>query len=165
MKGQKADFILILIQIQILLSFNSGNFPSGSAVKESACNAGDVGDSGLIPGWGRSPGVRNGNPLQYSYQENPMERAWRATVHGVAETEQERRPALILFLETGALFWRTITGSCRLNYFLSINTEETPVSLATTNENLSYSFQQQGVYQLFMSFFICSCHYCTNLCN
>ena len=111
----------------------------------------------MIPGWGRSPGVRNGNPLQYSYQENPMERAWRATVHGVTETEQERRPALILFLETGALFWRTITGSCRLNYFLSINTEETPVSLAATNQNLSYSFQQQGVYQLFMSFFICSC--------
>ena len=42
-------------------------FPGGSDVKESACNAGD---SGLIPGWGRSPGEGNGNPLQYSCLEN-----------------------------------------------------------------------------------------------
>ena len=50
--------------------------------KESACNAGDLGS---IPGSGRSPGEGNGNPLQYSCLENPMDRgAWRATVHGVA---------------------------------------------------------------------------------
>ena len=42
-------------------------FPGGSDGKESACNAGD---SGLIPGWGRSPGEGNGNPLQYSCLEN-----------------------------------------------------------------------------------------------
>ena len=48
--------------------------------KESVCNAGDT---GLIPGSGRSPGKGNGNPLQYSCLENPMDRgAWRATVHG-----------------------------------------------------------------------------------
>ena len=73
--------------------------------------------------------------------------AWGTTVHGVAETEQERRPPLILFLETGALFRRTTTGSLPLNHFLSINTER-PVSLSATNQNLSHSFQQQGVYQL-----------------
>ena len=39
--------------------------PDGSASKESACNAGDTGGSGLIPGSGRSPGGGNGNPLQY----------------------------------------------------------------------------------------------------
>ena len=39
--------------------------------KESACNAGDTRDEGLIPGLGRSPGVGNGNPLQYSCLENP----------------------------------------------------------------------------------------------
>ena len=45
-------------------------------------NAGDVGDTGSIPGLGRSPGVRNGNPLQYSCLGNPMDRgAWQATVH------------------------------------------------------------------------------------
>ena len=53
--------------------------------KESACNAGDPGS---IPGLGRSPGEGNGNPLQYSYLENPMDRgAWWATVHGVTELD------------------------------------------------------------------------------
>ena len=60
-------------------------FPGGSAVKNPSANAGDV---GLIPGWGRSPGRRNGSPLQYSCLENPMDRgAWRATVHRVAELD------------------------------------------------------------------------------
>ena len=49
-------------------------FPGGSAGKESACNAGDSGDVGLILGSGRSPGVGNGNPLQYSGLKNPMDR-------------------------------------------------------------------------------------------
>ena len=45
----------------------------------------DAGDLGSIPGLGRSPGEGNGNPLQYSCLENPMDRgAWRATVHEVA---------------------------------------------------------------------------------
>ena len=49
--------------------------------KESAYNAGATGDLGLIPGSRRSPGGGNGNPLQYSCQDNPMGRgAWRATV-------------------------------------------------------------------------------------
>ena len=48
-----------------------------SVVKESACNEGDLGDTGSIPGSGRSPGGGNSNPLQYSYLENPMDRgAW-----------------------------------------------------------------------------------------
>ena len=45
-------------------------FPGGSEVKASACNAGDLGS---IPGSGRSPGEGNGNPLQYSCLENPMD--------------------------------------------------------------------------------------------
>ena len=52
--------------------------------KESACNKGDTGDLGLIPRLGRSPGGGNGNPLQYSSQENLMDRvAWWVTVHRV----------------------------------------------------------------------------------
>ena len=47
------------------------DFPGGSDSKESACNAGDM---SLIPGSGRSPGEGNGNPLQYSYLENSMDR-------------------------------------------------------------------------------------------
>ena len=51
--------------------------------KESAC---DAGDSGLIPGLGRSSGEGNGYLLQYSCLENPMDRgAWWATVHGIAK--------------------------------------------------------------------------------
>ena len=47
-------------------------------------NAGDAEDLGLIPGWGRSRGGGNGNPLQYSCLENPMVRgAWWVTVHGI----------------------------------------------------------------------------------
>ena len=60
-------------------------FPGGSEVKASACNPGDIGST---PGSGRSPGEGNGNPLQYSCLENPMDGgAWQATVHGVAELE------------------------------------------------------------------------------
>ena len=56
----------------------------GSVGQESTCNAGDPGS---IPGWGRSPGEGNGNPLQYSCLETPMDRgAWQATVHGVAKS-------------------------------------------------------------------------------
>ena len=56
--------------------------------KELPANAGDVRDSGLIPGLGRSPGEGNGNPLQYSCLENPMDRgAWWATVHRFAESD------------------------------------------------------------------------------
>ena len=55
-------------------------------VKNSPANAGDVRDVGLILGWGRSPGGGNGNPLQYSCLQNPMDRgAWQATVFGVTK--------------------------------------------------------------------------------
>ena len=54
----------------IMINHNIGGFPGGSDDKESACN---VGDQGSIPGSGRSPGEGNGNPLQYSCLENPMD--------------------------------------------------------------------------------------------
>ena len=66
---------------------NMIGFPGGSEVKASACNAGDLGS---IPGSGRSPGEGNGNPLQYSCLENPMDRgAWWTTVHGVAKSRTQ----------------------------------------------------------------------------
>ena len=59
-------------------------FPGGSDCKESACKAEDLGS---IPGYGRSPGEGNGNPLQYSCLENPMDRGtWWATIHGVTNS-------------------------------------------------------------------------------
>ena len=58
-----------------------------SAGKESTCNAGDPAS---IPGWRRSPGEGNGNPLQFSCLENSMDRGdWWATVHGVAKSQQD----------------------------------------------------------------------------
>ena len=63
-------------------------FPGGSVVKNLLANAGDAGGTGLIPGQGRSPGIGNGNPLQYSCLENSMDReVWWATVHGVAKSQ------------------------------------------------------------------------------
>ena len=56
-------------------------------VKNLPANAGEVGDEGSISGSGRSPGEGHGNPLQYSYLENPMDRgAWGATVHWVTKS-------------------------------------------------------------------------------
>ena len=61
----------------------SQGFPRSLVSKEFACNAGDLSS---IPGLGRSPGKGNGNPLQYSCLENPIDReAWQATVHSIAE--------------------------------------------------------------------------------
>ena len=57
-------------------------------VKNPPANAGDIRDVGSIPGLGRSPRVGNGNPVQYSFVQNPMDRgAWRATVHRVAKIQ------------------------------------------------------------------------------
>ena len=72
------------------MSFVSSlGLPGGSEGRGSACN---VGDPGLIPGSGRSPGEGNGNPLQYPCLGNPMNRgAWQATVHRVAKSDMTER--------------------------------------------------------------------------
>ena len=63
-------------------------YPGGAMVKNVHAHEGDSRDGGSIPGSGRSPGVGNGNPLQYSCLENLMDRgAWRAAVHGVAGSQ------------------------------------------------------------------------------
>ena len=72
-------------------------------VNNSPTNAGDLRDSGLIPGLWRSPGGGHGNLLQYSCLENPMDRgAWRATVHGVAQS-QTRLKWLSIHAGTGSV--------------------------------------------------------------
>ena len=59
-------------------------------VKNPPINAGDIRDMGLIPGSGRSPGGRHGNPLQYSCLENPRDRgAWQATFHRIAKSQKD----------------------------------------------------------------------------
>ena len=69
-----------------LIEENKG-FPGNAVVKNLPANAGDAGDAGSIPGSERSPGVGNGNPLQYFCLGNPMDRGvWQATVHEVAKS-------------------------------------------------------------------------------
>ena len=65
------SFFLSAVYVMVLLkySFLSFVFPGGSVGKESVCNAGDL---SLIFGLGKSPGGGHGNPLQYSYLENPL---------------------------------------------------------------------------------------------
>ena len=65
-------------------------FPCGTVAKNLLANVGDSRDLGSIPGLKRFPGVGNGNPFEYFYLENPLDRgvsrSWRATVHGVAKS-------------------------------------------------------------------------------
>ena len=74
-----SDFICSFLFIY-LAAVGLLGFPGGSDGEESACNEGDLGS---IPGLGRPPGEGNGNPLQYSFLENPMDRgAWWSIVSG-----------------------------------------------------------------------------------
>ena len=77
--------VLVWNEHRLSLLLTHCDFSDISDGKESACNAGDPGS---VPGWRRSPGERNGNPLQYSCLRNPKDRgAWWATAHGVAESQ------------------------------------------------------------------------------
>ena len=68
----------------ILGTVSYQGLPRWLSGKESACQAGDMGS---VPGSRKTPGGGNGNPLQYSCLENPMDRGvWRATVHGAAKS-------------------------------------------------------------------------------
>ena len=72
--------------IWLTLSYHLG-FPWWLSSKESACNAGEAGDTGSVPGSRRPPGGRRGYPLQYSCLGNLMDRgAWQATVHRVTKS-------------------------------------------------------------------------------
>ena len=65
-------------------------FPDGIVLKNLPANTGDAGDIGSVPGPGRFPGAENGNPLQYSCLESPMDRgAWNATVHRAADSQTQ----------------------------------------------------------------------------
>ena len=77
-------------------------------VKNPLANAGDVRDTGSIPGWGRSPGGGHGIPLQYSCLEKPMGGGARwATVHGVAKS-RIHRSSLSMAIYSSVLAWRIL---------------------------------------------------------
>ena len=88
LKGFRNSTNLIFLDNQYLRDW-SVTFKAQVAlvVKNPPANTGDVRDGGPIPGSGRSPREGHGNPLQYSFLENPMDRvAWQVTVHGVAKS-------------------------------------------------------------------------------
>ena len=67
--------------------------------KEFTCNSGDIGNAGLIPSSGKSPGGGNGSPLQYSCLGNPMDRGpWWAAVHGATKSQMQLSKAFLFFL-------------------------------------------------------------------
>ena len=71
-----------------ILAIGSLSFLNGSAGKESACNAGDTGNAGSVPGSGRSSGGGNDNPFQFSCLKNPMDRgAWKSIVQRVMKSQ------------------------------------------------------------------------------
>ena len=102
---QPSDDILLFILNNIWLSLSQG-FCHSSVGKESACNAGDL---GWIPRLGKSSGEGNGNPLQYSHLENPMDRgAWQSVVHVMARVghnlETKPLPSPLSFLILSIFF-------------------------------------------------------------
>ena len=108
--------------------WSSKGFPGGSAVKNPPGNAGDMGS---IPGSGRSPREENGNPLQYSSLEKPMDRgAWWATVHGITTvgqnlaTKQQQQQWSSNHSHLVVLLTRYIFQ----NYFLEIPCRQNPIA-------------------------------------
>ena len=82
--GKSVPLIIFMV-LSWPLYYPTKAFIGGSVVKNLPAK---TGDTGLIPGLRRSPGERNGNPLQYSCLKNPKDRGtWRATIHGVAKSQ------------------------------------------------------------------------------
>ena len=80
--------LLVNILMCFYWAYTQKGLPQWLSGEVSTGNAGDAGDSGSIPGLGRSPREGNGTRLQYSCLENPMDRgAWWVMVHGVAQSE------------------------------------------------------------------------------
>ena len=132
------------------------DFPHSSVGKESACNAGD---RGSIPGLGRSPAEGNGNLLQYSCLENPMDKgAWWATVHGVARvrhdlaikppnhatfyTYLEKYPCILLssliLLKTTRSNILTVCSSKKILYTIILNFYHHIKTIWSGNDNILY---------------------------
>ena len=121
-------------------------------VKNPPANTGYAGDTGLIPGSGRSPGVGNGNLIQYSCLENSIDRgSWQATVHGVAQS-QTSEAGKVLMVKS----WTSVRDAIRiLGPFLGGSDEESacneedlgliPGLGRSPGEGNGYPFQYSGL--------------------
>ena len=90
-------------------------------IKNLPANAGDIRDTGLIPGWERSPGGGKSNPLQYSCLENPMDRgAWWAIVHGAIKQKRKKEKNLCGSSQPVRSFRRAETPQ-KLGYYIFIS--------------------------------------------
>ena len=97
----------------MVLLWSKGASQVALVVKNLPANAGDIRDAGSVLGSGRSPGEGDGNPLQYSCLENPMDRgAWWATVHGVAKSQTRLSDLTLLH------FIRRMGVSCRGRFLI-----------------------------------------------
>ena len=116
-------------------------FPGGSDGKESACN---VGDLGLIPESGRSPGEGNGYPFQYSCLENSMDRGtWQAAIHGASEldmTEQLTVSRLPISQVSGLIC------SSKRSHLVSQSKEDSPPQLSSVASYLA-AFPRSSFHQ------------------
>ena len=113
------------------LDFSRG-FLGGTVIKNPPTNAGNPRDIDSIPEVGRSPGDGNGNPLQYSCLENPMDGAWWATVHRVAKSRTRLSdftfllkgfPGGSVLLPGKSHGWRSLEGSSPWGHWGSDTTE------------------------------------------
>ena len=113
-------------------TYNILGLPGCSDSKEFACS---VGDLGSIPGWGRSPGEGNSNPLQNSCLEIPMDGgAWQVIVYGVLRVRHDWATSLSLFFTISFLFSHLylptkISWCSCLTRFYKYNTLDNPASL------------------------------------
>ena len=104
--GCAGSSFLRVVFLQLQRALSSWTSPVAQKAKASAYNSGDL---GLIPGLGRFPGEGNGNPLQYSCLENPMDGgAWWATVHGVAKSQTRLSNFNFTFSLLGFSSWRLL---------------------------------------------------------
>ena len=106
----KVDWALISLGFLEYRSMTGGASQVALMVKNPPANAGDGRDTGSIPGSGRSPGGRHGNPLQYSCLENPMDRGtWKATVHRVAKSwTRLKRLSTHALVQSNSPGWRLV---------------------------------------------------------
>ena len=136
----------IFDKILIDLHYRYTDFPGGSDGKASAYN---VGDLGSIPGSGRSPGEGNGNPLQYSCLENPIDRgAWWAAVHGVAKSRTQLSDFTSLyffFIIILVLYYYLSTK--KIPKDLCLKQTHTHISLSHTHIMLSGFFKPLDLFQ------------------
>ena len=113
-------------------------FPAGSAVKEPACNAGDSrGVPGSLPWSGRSPGEGNGNPLQYSCLENPMNSPWghkRVGLDLATKQQQQCTNSMVLWWK-GTKYSKEEWGKVRVKNITNI-----PCSWATAGSSSKPDF-------------------------